>query len=365
MMRYKDFVLIPVIIGAVVFLHSIQSYYVSERTTYSKIKPFMVSKKSKTYNDSKAAYPKLKHNDGYRDISLLKDCPNTTFPEKLEDNIEKVNSYNFTVPEGYLEKLQLDDKGVASLISINVSSSMPVLVSGFSANHFGEFEQNWNITQRSLLKAFPTMKVILYNLGFSEKLQDQVKNMCNGCEIRKFKFGDFPKHVRNLKSYTWKPILLQGILQEYDFVLWTDTSVLVNANNASKLFSNAIKHGIQSMNGDGTIAGRTSGHLFKLLNEDPCSFRVPEIAGGWVTIKRTEFTLKYIMRPWVSCAIQFGCMEFPNSRNYLPCPGRLKKVGSCHRFDQSTLGIILTRLFNKNRDRVTFKGNYFGALHKI
>ena len=166
-------------------------------------------------------------------------------------------------------------------------------------------------------------------------------------------------------------------LQEYDFVYWTDSSIITHSKTATNLFQRAIHHEIlvgttkpnktvPKSDFQATIAGRTSPIMFKALNEDPCLYRYKEVSGGWNLIKRSKFTLQNIMVPWVSCALQFGCMEFPNSGRLLYCPiGRETKVGSCHRHDQSVLGILLTRLFHKNRDDMTFVHDQYGDIRKM
>ena len=55
-----------------------------------------------------------------------------------------------------------------------------------------------------------------------------------------------------------------------------------------------------------------------------------------------------VMRPWVACALHYGCMDFQNSHSLLNCTNESIEPHSCHRFDQSTIGIILTRLLIRN-----------------
>ena len=60
------------------------------------------------------------------------------------------------------------------------------------------------------------------------------------------------------------------------------------------------------------------------------------------------------MRPWVACALHYGCMDFQNSHSLLNCTNESIEPHSCHRFDQSTIGILLTRHFNKKRTYLFF-----------
>ena len=67
------------------------------------------------------------------------------------------------------------------------------------------------------------------------------------------------------------------------------------------------------------------------------------------------------MRPWVACALHYGCMDFQNSNSLLNCTNESIVPHSCHMLDQSTIGIILT-LFNKKRKYLIFKENGIGVI---
>lgn len=192
---------------------------------------------------------------------------------------------------------------------------------------------------------YPELTLIVYDIGLTKDRVSKVQRMCN-CSVRRFPFELYPEHVRNLRGYTWKPIIIQTMLQESDFVMWLDTSIRLK--NMEPYFEKAQRLGFQVLYGDGSIAMRTQKRLFEHLHEEPCLFNYEETQTGVVIISRSCITLKYIMRPWVACALEFGCMDFPNSKNYLQCVYKWNP-SVCHRFEQSTLGIITTRLFNNKR----------------
>ena len=48
------------------------------------------------------------------------------------------------------------------------------------------------------------------------------------CEVRKFPFKDFPPHVSSLKTYTWKPIILQVRIYR-NFPKFSDKQVWANS----------------------------------------------------------------------------------------------------------------------------------------
>lgn len=201
--------------------------------------------------------------------------------------------------------------------------------------------------------------VIVYDLGLSKENSYRVRRMCN-CIFRTFPFQDFPKHVRNLHGYTWKPIIIHLMLQEFDFVMWLDTSIRLE--NTDPYFLKAQCLGMQVLKGTGSIAVRTQQRLFEHLNEDQCMFNYPETQTGVVVISRTYFTLNYIMRPWVECALEYGSMDFPNSETFLHCSTKWT-LSNCHIFEQSTLGIIMTRLFNRRRHHLLL-GNDFAKVSR-
>lgn len=186
-----------------------------------------------------------------------------------------------------------------------------------------------------------------------------VRKMCN-CIFRKFPFELYPKHVRNLRGYTWKPIIIQMMLQEFDFVMWLDTSIRLE--NTDPYFVKAKCLGIQVLEGSGSIAVRTQKRLFEHFQENQCMFNYPETQTGVVIISRTHFTLNYIMRPWMACALEYGCMDFPNAETFLNCSKKWI-LSNCHRFEQSTLGIIMTRLFNTRRHHLLL-GDDFAKLSR-
>ena len=103
--------------------------------------------------------------------------------------------------------------------------------------------------------------------------------------------------------------------------------------------------------GDGSISVRTHSRFFDTLLKNQCLLNYPEVKAGVMLITRSCLTLTYIMRPWVSCALQYGYMDCPDAKNDF-CNKSKRKLSSCHSFDQSVLGIILTRLFNDRRNQL-------------
>ena len=224
----------------------------------------------------------------------------------------------------------------------------------------------------TLLSKYPDLKIIFYDLGLRKRSYKLLQTYYK-CEVRKFPFTEYPQHVGTLSSYTWKPIIVQLVLKEHEFVIWVDASIRFLTPNLDSFFFNSTNVGIKLYPGGGSIAQRTVLKTFEYLGEDPCLFDVPELEATIIMLKRTRFTLTYIIRPWVSCALALGCMTHPCSLAMFLCTTNSPDFGCCHRFDQSIMGIILTRLF-PNQTKVlhvnTFeiqvrrehKSNYFHSL---
>lgn len=280
----------------------------------------------------------------------LNGCENTDkeFEPSLRKNMQFVSRYSFNVSEMLMERLQLDKNGIEFLARPNACDVLlPTFVTALSDNHYEEFVGlHKNITRLRKTK-YPRLVLIVYDIGLSVDNANRVQEICNSsCNFRTFPFKMFPRHVQNLRGYTWKPVIIQIMLQEFDFVMWLDTSIRLL--NTDPYFLRAKCIGIQMLGGEGSIAVRTQHRLFYHFKEDECMFNYPEIQTGVVIVSRTYFILKYIMRPWVACALEYGCMDFPNSKRFLNCSTKWT-LSNCHRFEQSTLGIITTRLFNNRR----------------
>jgi hypothetical protein len=288
-----------------------------------------------------------------------------TFYPSFKENLYKVMNYSFNVDGEYLKLLKLDADGIRNLTANNSNSSYPVIATAASSNHFHEIQGLIRDYHTNLLPLYPDMKLILYDLGLSTKHIKQMNKHCK-CEVRRFPFHMFPDHIRMINGYGWKPLIIQLLLREFDFVMWTDASVRFNGNPLDKLFKGANKIGVQAIPGWGSIAVRTNSRTFSVLTEQPCLFDYPEFEATWMAFKRSEFTLTAVMRPWVSCALQYGCMDFKRSKNFLRCPRsrQKQKFGSCHRFDQSVMGIILTRLFNHKSHLCQFIVNGIGDIKR-
>ena len=290
------------------------------------------------------------------------------FYQTFADNLAVIENYTFNVSNSYMKILSLDNEGIEMLSAQKESNNHPqVVVTAVSANHYGESQGLIKDIHQQLLYFYPKIKLIVYDLGLTKFQLLAMHKYCK-CEVRTFEFDQYPDHVKDLKGYTWKPIIIQLLLREYNFIIWNDASVRYNGKQygLEKVFKDTRKHGLQVMGGGkSSITSRTSKNTFEVLKEDPCIFsNYVEVQATWMFFQRSALILYAVMRPWVACALHYGCMDFQNSYSLLNCTNESIVPHSCHRFDQSTIGIILTRLFNKKRKYFIFKENDIGVIKR-
>lgn len=100
----------------------------------------------------------------------------------------------------------------------------------------------------------------------------------------------------------------------------------------------------------GTVA-YTSPRMFEYLKESRCCYvESCMIDTSVMVFYRTNTTWLDIMKPWLKCALNPGCIAPPKAR-YNGCFAmRAPKETGCHRYDQSALSIIVERMY-----KFTFK----------
>lgn len=309
-------------------------------------------------NEPKASWQQHFHNIFHKYNMTLtgKSYPelkcNATFKPTLMENMDVVLNYQFDISDTHLERLSLDKKGIDELSKpVANPRKYPILVTASSSNHYRE-SQGLIQTYHKLLTVHPELEMIFYDIGLTCDQRQELMKYCK-CEVRTFEVEKYPTHVSEKRGYAWKPVIIQTVLKEYDFVMWVDASIRFKRKPLDEVSLLARQRGIQTMHSGGAICQMTSKISFEYLGETPCLFNLPEIQGGWMLISRNRFTLEYIMKPWASCGLSYNCMVYDNSLGNLYCKSR-QTYHDCHRFDQSILGIVLSRLFNQQRHIVDF-----------
>ena len=98
-----------------------------------------------------------------------------------------------------------------------------VVATGISSNHYQEAMAG---LIGSVQRMMPKTKIIVYDLGLTAKQRDNVRRICD-VELRTFNFPKYPDHVspRTLNNYAWKPLIAAELSEEYEMIMYGDSSV--------------------------------------------------------------------------------------------------------------------------------------------
>ena len=274
----------------------------------------------------------------------------------------------------YMRLLKLDSLGKCTQSIEHNVSPLPTIVTALSSNHFKEALYLLTNIMHVVMSTRKT-RLIIYDIGLTElenlQLRAFLHNLkCTTCFVRAFPFDMFPEHVKNIRGYTWKPLIISMSLKSYPYIMWVDTSVRVYAS-IFKLFEKGTQCHVQllqllmSINAISIQTGRKT-MKFLGLNKSDYESR-PMIQAGWGLYRRTLIVMERIIKPWVACALTFGCMVTDTDNRTLPCdpPKDGRKFGWCHRFDQSILSILLSTVFPNYWSENTFSDGEYGTINRM
>lgn len=145
----------------------------------------------------------------------------------------------------------------------------------------------------------------------------------------------------------------QSLLVRSEFVIWNDASVRWNVNAPwSSLFQRARDYGVQVNVYIGSIAVMTFASAFTFFRDRTCQYAPwAEVMAGIQIVHNDAFVREAVMPPILSCTFNTSCMCVENHGAALSSPsGKTRRYNTCHRFDQSALGIVLSKLYADKRD---------------
>ncbi|CAL1541912.1 unnamed protein product [Lymnaea stagnalis] len=310
----------------------------------------------------------------YNDTCNARPCPQKTLPEKLEDRIEQlVFRDKLQIPREYRAVLQDMSQEILGFYDI-------IYVTGFSSNHYTEGQTLLRHLHETLFPLFKNFTFIVYDLGLKEDEVRQVKKYCR-CTLLTFPFHLFPPHFKTLKCFAFKPMIIRAMFERANVVIWSDTSIKMN-----KLFPEVIEKvktfGIQQrlLMNDYPSPSHTLPQMFHFFGDSPCAHMAfSQVVGGFGVYHRELLVERAVLDPWLACAIQEECTCPVKQHTVQTCPNprTTKKIGLCHRNDQSSMSIIMAKLFReKYKDFVVDMsryqsyeprkpGNYFDVLGQM
>ena len=245
-----------------------------------------------------------------------------------------------------------------------------VVVSSISSNHLNEATE----MIVSVQKHMPNTKLIMYSLGLTNGEMALLRSYCN-VEVRVFDFDKYPNisYAKNhLRTFVWKPIVVKEVSEQYEVVMYFDSSIRLNGPITDKIlkylqsspgFISGPWWGNKCLNSNMPIVSfthdETLKYLFPKKSNNITALR-KELsvwghlqAGCWIMWINSEMKRK-LLDNWVDCALHEQCMA-PKKADIDGCLILTKIIFTgyaadgtytgCHRYDQSALNIILYREF--------------------
>ena len=209
----------------------------------------------------------------------------------------------------------------------------------------------------SVQSTMPDVRIKVADLGMWQSQADYMRRLRN-VEVFAFPFESFPPHVRNLKTYAWKPLLVHMFLLQYEVVFYMDSSARLKCSLTHQLLDGLRNFPIRvqlnsfydgSFTSDGTYEylGVTRRRAGKCIQLD----------ANRLLFRNSSFLYQKIMSHFVDCALHEECIAPPGSSPYgcdmVKYYQRVQNIDKlevvenigCHRFDQSVLTVLLGREF--------------------
>ncbi|XP_076434632.1 uncharacterized protein LOC143274644 [Babylonia areolata] len=271
-------------------------------------------------------------------------CPGH-FSLSLRERLRQVLSVRAPIPAKYLEAL--------ASAARPVTPHKYIFVTGASSNHYEEMQALLNSSFESL---FPRMKgenytFVVYNLGLTPEERAQTEKHCR-CTLIDFPFAGLPDSVTFLGCYAWKPLIVASLLEKAEYLVWMDASIRWKKSTPlAEMFSRAKSIGYQTRHNAGSIAARTQASMAQFFGDHLCQYSpFTEMETGLGFYYNDRFMREAILKPWLSCAFNTDCMCVKDSAGLRNCRRRGKtRYAMCHRWEQSSIGMIFSKLFLDKR----------------
>ncbi|XP_067671904.1 uncharacterized protein [Haliotis asinina] len=270
-----------------------------------------------------------------------------------DTNLREFIDSQYRVPEVYIDAIFSMRK--------RTHHHKVVLVSATSDNHFMESLVFLKNVQEIMFPAMSNIDFhfVMYDLGMTSEQRANMENLCQ-CEVRDFPFESFPKRLRRLKCYIWKPIIISANLPVSDILLWADASTRFTNTNMMPLLKQIKASGVMMSKIIRALGQHFAPKMMEYYGERSCHFSPYwEFEANFIGLANDRFVREAIVAPWVSCAFAPDCMCPEGSHKMLKCNVKVRGYNKCHRFDQSSLNIILIKLFQDNMQKMTMPKSLF------
>ncbi|KAI6233518.1 hypothetical protein M3Y99_00900900 [Aphelenchoides fujianensis] len=226
----------------------------------------------------------------------------------------------------------------------------PTFFTSISADHFAEGR---TLIGR-LRKFYPDNPIVMFDLGLNEEKLKEVRGWCN-VEIRPFVFDGRPAHLRHLRNFAFKLVLLEA-LKTHKAFFYFDTSVLIQ-NDQLNEFLRAVQSGLLQPFSTHTFTyhstyAATNPKMYDFLPIPAEALQMEMVQSTAMLVVDSPYTRR-VMKWWALCAMTPDCLTPEGSE--VDCEvhrfrDRWTTYMKCHRFDQSFWNIYAAaELFGPQR----------------
>ena len=256
----------------------------------------------------------------------------------------KLSSVNLSPLEETLEDGSDDGR-----LTVKAFMRRLVTVTAISDNHFRESLGMLSSVETCL----PHNKIILYDLGLNDKNKRTIKQQYKTVEIQPFPFSDYKNlsHVRDLRTFAWKPIIIHKVSLDYDIIMYGDASMRMRSCDIRRALEHLLHFPLFAAGRLRYIAIEfTHDGMIEYLQYPKSREALANMysiqAGGWL-LWANAMMKEVLIEPWLDCALHKECIA-PAGATIKPCHLTNRHDGhyvGCHRYDQSALDLILAREF--------------------
>uniref|UniRef100_A0A915BXH3 Hint domain-containing protein n=1 Tax=Parascaris univalens TaxID=6257 RepID=A0A915BXH3_PARUN len=271
----------------------------------------------------------------------------------------------------------------------NEEMPSPVMVTAFSQDHWDEARRLISTIRRF----WPEQLIIAYDLGVDEATARIVREQSN-IQYREFKFHDYPSYMQRLLDFRWKPIVIAETLNEFGAIWYMDSSIVMRKGDLQHVYdllrckrnrtinqllaSTALRDKREAITANESdwdqmqwlenirecrkstylLHGYTGHGIFAVTHSNtyiyiPTNFneikkpKAKMYEAGIAFAVRTAETMENIVKWYVLCALEEGCMggNYSHSCHFSESGDRFGKYADCHRFDQSVVNLLLANTY--------------------
>lgn len=235
-----------------------------------------------------------------------------------------------------------------------------MIVSAASSSHY---EEARNLIINLHLNVFPYLAnstLVLYNLGLTPDELVNLSEMCR-CKIIDFPWDTFPDFFSINQCHAWKPVIIKAHTPQANLIMWLDSSVRFrhDPEGLHHVLATTRELGIQAGRIMASVSHQTLPNTFHFFGDEACAY-LPYMSSltSMIIVHNEEFVQRVILEPWMACALSGKCMCPQGVKNLTDIGSGCHRqhgtyfYGACHRFDQSALNIIGTKLYQELAENV-------------